>query len=386
MEKKISKIEAEQLNKIATLYKKNLYKDALFLAHDSKQKSPALDSIAFFHNLTGLINLTLKDWDQSIKDFEKALILNKNFAEAHFNMGLAYYDMGELEKSFQKFLKAVSLKKDFKKPRDAIIQVLTFYKSSLAKEDNFSAANNKLQKLSYNIDFSNIIPDEKIINFYDRCKSIVSKYISDFSFSKNQIYRRNNIDLNCERHKKVFNQFNTIPKFCFGCFKVVIELESVLDLIKLLLIFDEFKFLDKFDRKCMIDKKLKLYKGYIYCSSIEKVKYVAEQIKPILDKTFAKKIKLITKRGCTEFAVSYPDYKEIKKNHKKMMSYKEEWSKNEKIVDQQNYKDNLEKRRNKQKSLKGTTLSDFLIIHNWIMYANSLNDLSSQKFLDESNK
>ena len=386
MEKKISKVEAEQLNNIAVLYKKNLYKDALILANHNRKKNPALDSISFFHNLIGLINLSLKDWDQCIKDFEKALKLNKNFAEAHFNMGLAYYDMGKLEKSFKKFLEAINLKKDFKKPRDAIIQVLTFYKSSLPEQDNFSVANNKLQKLSYNINFSNIISDQKVIDFYYKCKSIVSKYINDFSFSKSQIYRRNNIDLNCERHKKVFNQFNTIPKFCFGCFKVVIELESVLDLIKLLFIFDEFKFLDKFDRKCMIDKKLKLYKGYIYCSSVEKVKYIAEQIKPILDKSFEKKIKITTKRGCTEFAVPYPDYKEIKKNNKKMMAYNEEWSKNEKIIDQQNYKDNLEKRRNKQKSLKGTTLSDFLIIHNWITYAKSINDLSAQKFLNESNK
>ena len=95
-------------------------------------------------------------------------------------------------------------------------------------------------------------------------------------------------------------------------------------------IFDEFKFLDKFDRKCMIDKKLKLYKGYIYCSSIQEVKDIAEQINPVLNKTLGKKIKLKTKRGCSEFAISYPNYKEIKTNHKEMMSYPEEWSKNSK--------------------------------------------------------
>tara|TARA_B100000315_G_scaffold166364_1_gene154976 strand:+ start:141 stop:509 length:369 start_codon:yes stop_codon:yes gene_type:complete len=114
--KKISKIEFEQLNKIAALYKKNLYKDALFLAHYNRQKIPILDKIPFFHNLIGLINLSLSDWDQCIKNFEKALMLNKNFAEAHFNMGLAYYDIGELEKSFQSFLEAINLKKDYKRP------------------------------------------------------------------------------------------------------------------------------------------------------------------------------------------------------------------------------------------------------------------------------
>ena len=384
--KKISKIELEQLNKIAALYKKNLYKDALFLTHYNKQKIPSLNDIPFFHNLVGLINLSLSDWEQSIKNFKNALELNKNFAETHFNLGLAYYYIGELEKSFQSFLEAMNLKKDYKKPRNAIIHILTFFKSSSSEKDIFSVTNNKLQELSYNIDFQTTIEDEKVINFYNRCKSVVSKNIIDFSFNKDQIYRRNNVDLNCERHKKVFNQFNTIPKFCFGCFKVVIELESVLDLIKLSFIFDEFKFLNKFDRKCMIDKKLKLYKGYIYCPSIQDVKDIAEQINPILNKTLGKKIKLETKRGCSEFAVSYPDYKEIKTDQKKMMSFPKEWSKNEKIIDQQNFKDDLEKRRNKQKSLKGTTLSDFLIIHKWIMYASSINDLSSQKFLDASNR
>ena len=72
-------------------------------------------------------------------------------------MGLAYYDIGELEKSFQEFLEAINLKKDFKKPRDAIIQVLTFLKSSLSKKDIFSITNNKLQELPYNIDFSTTI-------------------------------------------------------------------------------------------------------------------------------------------------------------------------------------------------------------------------------------
>ena len=62
-------------------------------------------------------------------------------------------------------------------------------------------------------------------------KPIVSKYISDFTFSKDQIYRRNKVDQNCERHKKVFKQINSIPKLCFGCFKEVIELESLFDKI-----------------------------------------------------------------------------------------------------------------------------------------------------------
>ena len=63
MKKEISKIEFEQLNKIADLYKKNLYKDALFLAHYNRQKIPTLDNVPFFHNLIGLINFKLTEMD-----------------------------------------------------------------------------------------------------------------------------------------------------------------------------------------------------------------------------------------------------------------------------------------------------------------------------------
>ena len=51
------------------------------------KKIPTLDNIPFFHNLTGLINLSLKDWDQCIKDFEKALMLDKKFYRSTFKHG-----------------------------------------------------------------------------------------------------------------------------------------------------------------------------------------------------------------------------------------------------------------------------------------------------------
>jgi hypothetical protein len=56
-----------------------------------------------------------------------------------------------------------------------------------------------------------------------------------------QVYRRNSTNLNCKRHKNIFNKFNIIPKFCFGCYKVQVEPKSIIELIKLFVIQQKAK-------------------------------------------------------------------------------------------------------------------------------------------------
>ena len=52
-----------------------------------------------------------------------------------------------------------------------------------------------------------------------------------------QIYRRNNVDLNCKRHMQIFKEKEIIPKFCFGCYKVQVDVTTVMDLIRLAALF-----------------------------------------------------------------------------------------------------------------------------------------------------
>ena len=60
-------IEKNQINKILQIYSQNKIKDALFQANYSKLKYPNLSRIPIFHNLLGLINLRLKDWENQEK-------------------------------------------------------------------------------------------------------------------------------------------------------------------------------------------------------------------------------------------------------------------------------------------------------------------------------
>ena len=72
-----------------------------------------------------------------------------------------------------------------------------------------------------------------------------------------QIHKRNGENLNCDRHKKVFNKHNIIPKYCFSCFKVQIELKEVSQLIKLFFIFNYLKLPKDNIRKCFIELREK---------------------------------------------------------------------------------------------------------------------------------
>ncbi|MDC1163692.1 tetratricopeptide repeat protein [Candidatus Pelagibacter sp.] len=381
----ITQDSLNEIKEIINLFKKELFKDALALSKTKKLNNLKLEKIAFFNNLVGLINLSLKDWSEAIKYFKIAILLDVKFEAAYLNLGIAYYDLGELDNSYENFLKALELNKDNKKARDSIIQLLTFSKMSKLKNCTLKIVNNKIQSLPYEIDFAKKIEDEKIINIYKKAKSIVSKNLPYIDYNRDQIFRATNIYLNCERHKRIFNTFDVIPKFCFGCLKIVIHLETVLELIKLSIIFDEYKFLDNFERKCMISYSSKNYRGYIYFLSIDDLNKVFKLIVPIVEKNLGTKIKFEAKRGCTEFAVSHPKYKEIKDNTDKMMPYPKEWSIAEKKIDSKIYKDSKIKKRNKKYSLKGLTLSDFLIINKWLSYAKSINDKSFQNLLIKTN-
>ena len=349
-----------EIQKIVELYKNQNFKKALVEANLTKSKFQQLENSNFYLNLVGLINLGLKDWEKSILFFKKAIQSNPKVFDPYFNLGIAYYDMGELTKSLDFFLKVYKNLND-KKSKFAIIKLLSFINPIDHFNNDLIKINNKIQKIKNKIDINKKIEDDFISDILNKCKSEAKK-IDNFEFNEEQVYRRNEIDLNCERHKRIFNKFNTIPQFCFNCIKIVIYLDSPFDLIKLVLFFDQFNDLNFFDRKCMIDKNSNDFKGYIYLNNIETAETLLKEITPIIEILLGKKFKNEIKRGCSEFAVKYPHYK----NPNYKMTYPKEWSINEKNSDNDCFKDGIPITRNKHQSLSGLTLSDFLIFNKWL--------------------
>ena len=81
------------------------------------------------------------------------------------------------------------------------------------------------------------------------------------------------------------------------------------------------------------------------------------------------------KRGCSEYAFSFPDYKAINKSGVQLMNYNADWKLIEDDYDSINP---IEKRKIISPTLSGLSLGDVLIMRNWIDYAKGIGDTSSQ--------
>ena len=124
------------------------------------------------------------------------------------------------------------------------------------------------------------------------------------------------------------------------------------------------------------------YKVYIYCSSLNEANEIRDQVDETLKKKIEKKTPISVKRGCSEFGISYPEYKKINDNNSKLMKYNEEWKEKEKIIDSDRNKKNILVKK-KQKSLHGVNISDILIMRNWLGYAKKIGDLSYKNIVGD---
>ena len=113
-----------------------------------------------------------------------------------------------------------------------------------------------------------------------------------------------------------------------------------------------------------------LYKGIIYCSNVEEAKNILEDITPLLNLNL--KYKVSIKRGCSEFYKSFSNFNIIDKKDINFMDYPKKWEKIEqKIKIKKNY--NTIKINN---TVSGMSISDFLVINQWLNYAKEIGDQS----------
>ena len=188
--------------------------------------------------------------------------------------------------------------------------------------------------------------------------------------------------MNCNRHLEVFNNFNAIPEYCFGCYKVQVEPKTIIELFKLYFVFDQLQLPQNNSRKCLVELRPEIsgtYKGLIYCFNLNEANEIFIILKNILKNTINDEIQIKIRRGCSEFAISYPDYKEINQNGDQLMKYKDKWREKEKIVDEKLLNETQRKNKKVVKdNLTGVTLNDVLIMYNWLNYAKAVGDNNYQ--------
>ena len=362
------------------------------------------------YNLGGVINVSLKNFEDAIDCFSKSLKINPNYAEANNNMGALLKTIGRTKDSVAYFEKAINIKPDFsnaynnlgasynvmgkwdlalenyikclkinpneKDSSNNLINLLTFYEPEQKDLNSITKTNSLLKKNNFIFNEKKQITDNQIINYFNTANNIVLKNLNETEYDFTEIFRKNTINLNCKRHFEVFNKFNIIPEFCFSCYKVQVEPKNLIDLIKLYIVFDKLNLNKNNSRKSFIEVRPNIggaYKGLIYCTGLEEAEKIENLITPIIKTTINNETTISIKRGCSEFAISYPKFKDKKSN----MEYEKTWKEKENIIDKQQL--------NKEEiilndTISGFTLNDFLIMKNWMMYAKKINDINYEKF------
>ena len=331
------------------------------------------------YNNIGVALFNLGKINQSIKIYKKAIIENSNFDLAYNNMGISYNELGVYGMAAKHFSQALTLNDNNHNAKNNLIDLFLVAHIKEKNAHPLIKINNKIKNINNKITINSSINLEHVKDILNESDNIIKTYQKEFNYNETQLYRKNSTNLDCKRHFKVFNEFNIIPKYCFACYKIQINLGNVVDLIKLFLIFDNLSLKNNNIRKCITETRNNIpgnYKGYIYCNGIDEAKEIFDKISDIINRIKFEKIKIIIKHGCSEFYESYPDYKEINVKNGKKMEYNENWKEKELIIDNKTPIRNKLDKKKIHKSLKGINLSDILIIKNWICYANLIDDFS----------
>jgi len=323
----------------------------------------------------------LNEYEKSIKDLKNAISLKPNASEFYNNIARSYQAIGENDFAINNFLKSIDLNKNSKQAIDGLLSILSQTKDIKVNSSNLILAHNELNKLQIKYNFDEFISDQEIKNLLNKTNNIVDKYLEKLEFDRVQTYRETQLSPHCNRHLKIFKTSNVIPEHCFGCYKIQIEVENVVELVKLYLVFDQFKFENNNSRKCMIELRPNIpgkYKGLIFCNSISESEAILKKLSQILYKNFNKKLNCKIKRGCSEYAIKYPEYNRLDES---AMKYNSDWKITEENFDKKN--PDMTFKKNINPTINGITLFDALVFRNWLAFARMTGDESYKEIYNK---
>ena len=354
-----------------------LYKKALFSLAYSIKLDP---DFYMAYKLLGITEYSLGNFNKALKIYNAAKKLNNHDADLFFNIAKSYSDLGKYDLSIKNYIKSLKLDPNNKETKINLIKSLTFFKPKDHLDNEIIKLDLSLYNLILHFSFSKILDNRTLKTYLKKNFDIIKTKIDNLGFDTTQIFRNNHDPLDCPRYHTAFNTYNIIPKNCFSCFKVQVNVFNVVDLIKLHFLFDNITFVKNI-KKCMVEKRKDIdgnYKGFIYCKTVDEAEALKVQIDQLINKSLKIDHKTIVKRGCSEFTLKYPDYKITDSKSKSFFKYNDDWHKKENIINEF-YPKNISSELNPHDTLKGNSLNDMITIKNWINYAESVNDYSFKK-------
>ena len=217
-----------------------------------------------------------------------------------------------------------------------------------------------------------------IQQFIQKVFSITSSLDQQINTSLTQIFHIQQSEApNCSALDEFFRTHQAIAKRCHNCYKVQLDVKSLDELLMLHFFMKTVYCKDKNISKCMIDLRPRqnyFYKGLIYCSDVKEAEHVAENVSLECRERTALSPEISINRGCTPFRKKYPDYGAINTSTTLYEGprQREEWANKEAQFFKQ--KDS----RPINKSPSAFSLGEWLIIKNWITYANDMGGICIQ--------
>ena len=335
----------------------------------------------------GVTSFKLGKINDSIQSFKNATKENPNSNLAHNNLGISYLELGMYSKALKHFVTALKINENDLSTIMFLINILTLYKSNKKYEHPLIQIDYEIGKTLLKHKDKNLYCEENLSNILVESNNHIKKYYKNLYSNETQLFRKNSKNLNCNRHFKVFNEYNVIPKFCFSCYKVQINLINVVDLIKLFFIFNDLYLKNNNIRKCIVEMRHNIrgnYKGYIYCESISEAQGIKKKLNHKIKERNINNFNLDIKHGCSEYYKSYPAFEKISNDKDEEFKYFSNWAEKEKLIDLKQPNRLKKDQKIWGKTLKGIHLSDILTINNWICYADATGDYSYKKIYNDN--
>ena len=313
----------------------------------------------------------------AIASYRSALQLNPTHVEGWINLGNILWENGKPNLASNAYIEALNILPTSTVAASYLIDSFHFVNSQKNGKSLYCKANYAIRKLEASYDIQKFASTSSLYEFLNQCDDILQTNELVVNYRNTQIYRMPDKRLGCERHKSIFENHAIIPKFCFGCIKVQIDISQVSDLVRLLLLFDKLDFLSQNIRKCMIEMRDGIpgsYKGLIYCSSLQEAEDILKKLQLSFNGFINSHLEYRIKRGCTEFEQAFPGYSEVVSTVDKMMPYDPDWEQIEKNWDLNQSKRTFVP----SPTLPGFSLADFLIIKNWFAYGQKNGDKTAK--------
>ena len=117
------------------------------------------------YHLRGLSNLRIGKIENAKSDFNKAILINKNYAEAYFGLGILYFEEFEHLKAIDYFIQSIKIKNKFDHALGYLTLALASTDQLLDNDSNIVSLHNKIRKIKIDYSENKFIENSLVKNF-----------------------------------------------------------------------------------------------------------------------------------------------------------------------------------------------------------------------------